>query len=457
MEQELKELLGENGLITGDEVKKRPADWLSVNKCNAFAIARPQNVEEVAQILTLCNQKQIGAVVAGGLTGLTHATDCKSDQLQISMERMNKIISIDPIGKTMIVEAGCPLQKVHDAAAEHGLMYAVDLGARGSCTIGGNIATNAGGNTVIRYGMTREQVLGLEVVLADGTIVSSMNTLLKNNTGYDLKQLFIGSEGTLGVVTKAVLRLHSKPISQNTALVAVETFASLLSVFKMAGARFGGLLSSFEVMWRDHFALLTTDSKRHSPNITENGGFYAIIEIQGFDEASDNSLFNAVLEEMMESGHLLDAIICQNSTQRENIWEIREDIMGLYMLLNPLAMFDISMPIVDMDDYVAKLKSAICEKYGDAAQTIVFGHIGDCNLHIVVSPKVWNENTHKEIEDLVYTPLAVLNGSVSAEHGIGLEKRDYLKISRNETEIKIMRNLKSVLDPNGIMNLGKVL
>lgn len=457
MEKELEEILGENGLLIGEDVKKRPADWLSVNKCNAFAIARPQSPQEVSQILKLCNERSVTAVVAGGLTGLTHATDCTPDQLQISMERMNKIISIDPIGKTMIVEAGCQLQKVHEAAAEHGLMYAVDLGARGSCTIGGNIATNAGGNTVIRYGMTREQILGLEVVLADGTIVSCMNTLLKNNTGYDLKQLFIGSEGTLGIVTKAVLRLHSKPISQNTALVAVENFESLLAVFKMAGARFGGLLSSFEVMWRDHFALLTTDSKRHSPNITSEGAFYAIIETQGFDENSDSLLFNKVLEEMMEGGHLLDAIICQNSTQRESIWKVREDIMGLYMLLNPLAMFDISMPIVEMDNYVANLKAAVCAKFGDAAQTIVFGHIGDCNLHIVVSPKVWNDFTHKEIENLVYSPLGSLNGSVSAEHGIGLEKREYLKISRNETEIAIMRQIKSLLDPNGIMNKGKVI
>ncbi len=457
MDQELQKILGENGLIIGDEVKKRPADWLSINKCNAFAVARPQNAEEITQILKLCNHKQIGAVVAGGLTGLTHATDCKPDQLQISMERMNKIISIDPIGKTMIVEAGCPLQKIHEAAAEHGLMYAVDLGARGSCTIGGNIATNAGGNTVIRYGMTREQVLGLEVVLADGTIVSCMNSLLKNNTGYDLKHLFIGSEGTLGIVTKAVLRLHAKPISQNTALVAVENFDTLLEVFKNAGARFGGLLSSFEVMWRNHFALLTTQSKRHTPNITENAGFYAIIETQGFDENADGILFNAVLEEMMENGLLQDAIICQSVAQRESIWKIREDIMGLYMLLNPLAMFDISMPIVEMDKYVLNLQNAVREKYGNAAQTIVFGHIGDCNLHIVVSPKVWNETTHKEIEDLVYSPLAALNGSVSAEHGIGLEKREYLKISRNETEIAMMRTIKTMLDSKGILNGGKVL
>ncbi len=457
MENELRAIVGENGLIIGDEVKKRPADWLSVNKCNAFAIARPQDTNQVSEILKLCNQKQIGAVVAGGLTGLTHATDCAPEQLQILMDRMNKIISIDPIGKTMIVEAGCPLQKVHEAAAEHGLMYAVDLGARGSCTIGGNIATNAGGNTVIRYGMTREQILGLEVVLADGTIISSMNTLLKNNTGYDLKQLFIGAEGTLGIVTKAVLKLQAKPISQNTALVALADFDALIAVFKTAGAKFGSLLTSFEVMWREHFALLTTDSKRHSPNITNDAGFYAIIETQGFDENSDSAVFNAVLEEMMENGLLQDAIICQNATQRENIWKIREDIMGLYMLLNPLAMFDVSMPIVEMEKYVSDLKIAVSKKFGDAAQTIVFGHIGDCNLHIVVSPKVWNDTTHKEIEALVYEPLEALKGSVSAEHGIGLEKREYLPLSRNEIELSIMRQMKKLLDSNGIMNPGKVL
>ncbi len=457
MFQQFIDILGENGVIHGDEVKKRAANWTGTLTCNALAVLRPQNSDELSQIMKICHSENLKVVPAGGLTGLVHGTDCQNDEIQISFERMNKVISIDTIGKTMLVEAGCPLQKIHEAANEHGLMYAVDLGARGSCTIGGNISTNAGGNQVIRYGMTREQVLGLEAVLADGTIVSSLNSLLKNNAGYDLKQLFIGTEGTLGLVTKAIIRLYPKPVSTNCALVAFDSFNQLTEFFSLISNAFGGALSSFEAMWGNHYELLTTRSNRHIPPIAVGAPYYAIVETQGFDEEKDSENFNQVLENLIENEKLIDATICQNQTQREAIWKIREDIIGLYQLLAPLAIFDVSMPIVEMENYDKNLKTAIKNEFGDAAEVITWGHIGDCNLHIVVSPKIWNDDTHRKIEEYVYAPLKPLNGSISAEHGIGIEKRDFLSISRNENEINLMRTLKSALDPKGILNMGKVI
>ena len=449
-------ITGESGVIHGEDVKKRSGDWLNKTICNALCVVRPKTTDELSQIMKICNDNDIGVVASGGLTGLVHGTDCTKEQVQISLERMNKVISVDEIGKTMLVEAGTPLEKVHQIASEHDLTYAVDLGARGSCTIGGNISTNAGGNTVIRYGMTREQILGLEAVLADGTIVSSLNSLLKNNTGYDLKQLLIGAEGTLGIVTKAVLRLHPKTKSKNMAFIAVDDFVALTNIFKAASNAFGGNLTSFEVLWGDHYRLLTKDSGRNPAPLPTDYAYYAIFEAQGLNPEKDKEHFDECFAEFAENELLIDGVIAQSEAQAKSIWAIREDIAGLYELLSPLALFDVSMPIKDMDNYINDLTKNVKAKWGKIAQVSVFGHLGDGNLHIAVSPKVWEDNTHREIEELVYTPLKALGGSVSAEHGIGLEKRDFLHNSRSKIELNIMRSLKKTLDPKGILNAGKI-
>ena len=450
------EICGETGVIHGDDVGKRAGDWLGKTICEAMCIVRPKTTDELSKILKICNDNTIGVVAAGGLTGLVHGTDCNDQQVQLSLERMNNIIEIDEIGKTMLVEAGTPLEKVHMAAAEHDLIYSVDLGARGSCTIGGNISTNAGGNTVIRYGMTREQILGIEAVLADGTIVSSLNHLLKNNTGYDLKQLFIGAEGTLGIVTKAVLRLHPKTKSKNMAFVAVDNFPDLMKLFKASSLAFGGNLTSFEVLWGDHYRLLTTKSGRNPAPISDEYAFYAIIEAQGLNPEKDKEHFDETIETMMENEIIIDGVVSQSEAQHKAIWAIREDIEGFFKLLSPLALFDVSLPIKDMDNYINNLTDNVKAKYGDVAEISVFGHLGDGNLHIAISPKIWEETTHAEIEEMVYAPLKSLGGAVSAEHGIGLEKRNYLHNSRNPAELALMKALKTTLDPKGILNPGKI-
>lgn len=450
-------IVGDNGVIAGADLALRPADWLGFSTCQAKAVLRPRNTDEVAAIAQLCHEHGQTMIGTGGLTGLVHGTDATGADVQISFERMRGVVSVDPIGRTMLVEAGCPLQAVHEAAAEHGLLYPVDLGARGSCTIGGNIATNAGGNTVVRYGMTRDNVLGIEAVLADGTVVSSLNTLLKNNAAYDLKQLFIGSEGTLGLVTRAVLKLQPMPSSEATAIVALDSFEAVQQLFAQCGRRLGGLLSSFEVMWATHYELIAVQSGRHNPPLPGGHAYYAIVEATGTDPERDEGLFTEVMGELLEQGIAADAVIAASKAQRAAIWHVREDIEGLFMAMAPSCTFDVSLPIAAMDGYVGEVTASARREWGAETRVVTFGHLGDGNLHILVAPRPWDEALRHRVEELVYTPLRAIKGSVSAEHGIGLEKRDWLDVSRSPEEIALMRQLKHALDPKELLNPGKVL
>ncbi|MDP3906460.1 FAD-binding oxidoreductase [Novosphingobium sp.] len=454
---ELRGIVGDGGVLTGDDLATRAGDWLGLSTCQAKAVIRPRSTAELSAVMQLCHAARQPVIGTGGLTGLVHGTDAAGHELQISFERMRSVISVDPVGRTMLVEAGAPLQAVHEAAAAHGLLYPVDLGARGSCTIGGNISTNAGGNTVVRYGMTRDNVLGLEAVLANGTVICALNTLLKNNAAYDLKQLFIGSEGTLGLVTRAVLKLHPLPASEGTAIVALDSFDALLRFFAHCGRRLGGLLSSFEVMWQDHYELIGVNSGRHNPPLPAGHAFYAIVEATGTDPDRDAALFAEVLGEALEQDLASDAVIAASKAQRAAIWGIREDIEGLFLAVLPGCTFDVSLPIAAMDQYVKALTAAARTEWGADTRVVVFGHLGDGNLHILVAPRPWSEDLRRRVEALVYEPLRALNGSISAEHGIGLEKRDWLDVSRTPAEIALMRTLKAALDPLGLLNPRKVL
>jgi len=369
---------------------------------------------------------------------------------------MTNIESIDPVGMTMAVQAGAPLQKVQEAAATEKLLFPVDLGARGTATIGGNISTNAGGIQVLRYGMMREQVLGLEAVLADGTVMSSMNHLLKNNSGYDLKHLFIGSEGTLGFVTRAVLRLYPETISQNTALLAIPDFHALTQLFQIVSSGLGESLTAFEVMWENCYHIIAVESKRHSPPLSLGSPYYVIAEARGNNRELDEEHFLNLLGKLMEDGIVSDAAIATSQRQANAMWAIREDIEALVEVLFPAAVFDISLPIREMESYVSNLREALEAKWGDAVRLCVFGHIGDSNLHLIISPRPWSEEARECVEKMVYEPLKFIGGSVSAEHGIGLEKRDWLHISRSSEEITLMKMLKQTLDPKGLLNPEKI-
>ena len=284
--QALRAICGEAGVLAGADLATRAGDWLGLMPCRARAVALPRTTAEVSAVMRLCHDRGQPVVAAGGLTGLVHGADAGPDDVQLSFERMRALGPIDPLGRTLVAEAGVPLQAVHEEAGQHGLIYAVDLGARGSATVGGTISTNAGGNQVVRYGMTRDNILGLEVVLADGTVLSTMNHLIKNNAAYDLKQLFIGSEGTLGLVTRAVLKLHPRPRSQSTALLAVDSFAAVEGLFRECGARLGAGLTAFEVMWHNHYQLIAQDSGRHQPPLPGHHGWYVLVEASGMDSAN---------------------------------------------------------------------------------------------------------------------------------------------------------------------------
>lgn len=455
--RQIEKVVGEGGLLTGEEVRTRPADWLGQSFVKARAVVRPRSARELSEVMALCHAARQPVVPVGGCTGLVGGQLSNSQDLQITFERMRTIETVDPVGRTMTVGAGVPLQAVHEAAADHGMIYGVDLGARGSCTIGGNISTNAGGNAVIRYGMTRDNVLGLEAVLADGMIVTSMNSLLKNNTGYDLKQLFIGSEGTLGLVTRAVLRLHPAPTSEATAIVAMESFAHLTRFLSFVGGRLGGLLRSFEVMWGDYYRLIGIESGRHRPPLPDGYALYAIVEAAGTDPQRDEALFAQILSEAIDQTVVADAVIASSRTQRDGIWAIREDIEGTFRMMAPGVTFDVSLPITHMETYLDGLKARLHEVCGSDALMAVFGHIGDNNLHITVSPRPWDEQSKRAAERMVYSPLGALGGSISAEHGIGIDKRGWLPLSRGPNEMAVMRQLKAALDPLNLLNPGKVI
>ena len=447
--------LGPEAVLTGDAVSARASGFLDSSPLPAKAILRPATTAQVSEALLLCNAAGQTVVPHGGLTNLVYNTRTTEDDIALSLERMTAIEAIDPIGRTMTVQAGVTLQSAQEAAAAIDLLFPLDLAARGSCTIGGSIANNAGGTRVIRYGMMRDLVLGLEAVLADGVIVSSLNKMLKNNAGYDLKQLFIGSEGTLGVVTRAVLRLWPQPRSAATALVGMHQFEQVTRLLALAQLELGGLLSSYEVMWPAYYRLTTTPPARSVAPLKDIYAFYTLIEIMGADPERDAEQFNRALETAFDQGLFADAVIAQSSEQRRALWRIREDSEQIETQHDLTFSFDISLPIGAMEQYVIDVQRALEAAFG-AIEFWVYGHVGDGNLHLSVWGSTLTEGDRERVAAIIYQPLTQLSGSISAEHGIGLEKKPFLALSRSAEEIDLMRRIKRALDPKGILNPGKI-
>lgn len=451
----LEEAMGPKGLVTGEAVRQRATSWQDSSPCQALAVLRPERSEQVAAALAVCHEHRVQVVPVGGGTGLVGAVRTESEQVALSLERMNRILAIDPQQKTAIVEAGAPLQAVQEQASEHGCHFAVDLGARGSATIGGMVSTNAGGTEVLRFGMMREQVLGLEVVLADGRVLSSMRPLLKNNTGYDLKQLFIGAEGTLGIVTKVLLRLRAKPTSVNTALLAVASYQRVMDLLAFLQERCGQSLACFEVLWESFYQQILEHNPAHRPPFAQPHPYNVLVESTGSSPRQDQEAFQQVLEVAAEQGLIEDAVICNSLEQKKSLWSIRDDIDTLVESLESAQMFDISLPLQHIDSYVCDLTTTLRARY-EEANVVTFGHVGDGNIHLAISlgrhlpaEKAW-------LEQEVYQPLGALGGSVSAEHGIGLDKKAFLHLIRSDDEIEIMRQLKALFDPRGILSPGRI-
>lgn len=458
--EQLTAALGPEGVLQGTAaLEARDAAQtrgLRVQLGTPLAVLRPRSTEDVARILALAHAAGQPVVPWGGCTGLVDGS-AADGALALSLERMNAVEQIDETNRVMHVQAGCILQNACEAADARGLLLPLDLGARGSATIGGVIATNAGGNRVLRWGMTRDMVLGLEAVLADGTVISSLNTLIKNNAGYDLKQLFIGSEGTLGVVTRAVLRLRPRPLSENVALLAVDAFAHLPRLLARLERELAGSLSSFEVMWESFYRLVTTAPALGRAVLAHGYPFYVLVETRGVSVQADAERFENVLAGALEAGEVADAVIAKSDLERRAMWNLRDDVPQVTRD-GPVAAFDVSLKIEDMPGYLQEVHQSLTARWGAACRFVVWGHLGDGNLHVMVGLQEDSAQMHEAIEALVYAPLGRRAGaSISGEHGIGLQKRHYLSLSRSPEEITLMRTLKQALDPRNILNPGKVL
>lgn len=451
--EQLQDLLGDTAVLSSDDVSQRAISyWNSAPMC-AKALLRPASTEQVSAALKLCHQHGQSVVVQGGNTTCVQGTTSGPDDIIISLERMNTITEIDTVSGTATVEAGVVLETLQNAVKDAGLFLPLDLGARGSCTIGGNLATNAGGVNVLRYGMARAMVLGLETVLADGTILSSMDKMIKNNAGYDLKQLFVGTEGTLGIITRAVVRLMPLPKTQNTALVALPDFGSAITFLNYLKSSLGTNLSAFEVMYGDYLKAVTEPGWHKSP-IDRNHPFYVLYESDGSDPDRDDARFIQVLEDAFEKGFILDAVIPKSESERHSVWAIRDDFEAI-LNPKPMHLYDVSLSITDMEDYVEAVKTKIRGLLPDS-RTYVLGHMGDGNLHLFIQTRSNAANERELCDRAVYEPLRPYQGSVSAEHGIGIEKIAWLSQCRSPAEIDIMRRMKTTFDPQGILNSGLI-
>ena len=448
--------LGGKAVLTDDQISdKHLADWSGETaQSKPGAVIRPANTEELCVLLKLCHAEGQAVAIQGGMTGLSGGAVPQNNELAISLERMSGIEEIDKDAMTMTVLSGTPLQSIQEAAVAANLSFPLDLGARGSCSIGGNVSTNAGGNQVIRFGMTRALILGLEAVLAEGTVVSSLNKMLKNNAGYDLKQLFIGTEGTLGIVTRIVLRLYPKLSSRCTALCALNNIADVITLLHKTGAEMGGLLSSFEVMWANYYDRVINGISHLQSPFDLPHPLYVLMEIEGSDQEQDAERFQSMLEAALDSALIEDAAIAQSEKETTAFWQIRDGIGEILPTLVPCANFDISLPIGLMQEFLARAEELLQDTF-PAITILIFGHIGDGNLHYLAS--TGSKEDKEQVYEIIYKLIGEHNGSVSAEHGIGTIKRAYLKYSRNEVEIQMMRQLKNCFDPKGILNPGRVI
>jgi FAD/FMN-containing dehydrogenase len=419
-----------------------------------LALTLPRNTGQVSQILRYCNEHRIGVQPQGGMTGLAGGGVPVGPCVVIGLERMRAIREIDPAAGSITVEAGVVMEAVQNAADAANLFYPLDLGGRGSCHTGGNLATNAGGNRVLRFGMVRDLVLGIEAVLADGTVIDGLRKMIKNNAGYDLRQLFIGSEGTLGIITAAVLRLFPKPRSQCTALCAVRDYAGTLALLERARSGFASQLTAFEVMWPDFYEVATRGLGRKPP-LPAGNGLYVLIETMGADEDADPKRFESVIAQALETGIVQDAVVAQSQREAAGLWAVR-DSPGEWREAGhwPQLSFDVSVPTGEIGDLVDSIRGLMAARWPDLF-TIYFGHVADGNLHLSV--RMTDEaGLTERIEAAVYGAVSERRGSISAEHGIGSLKKNFLHLSRSPEEIALMRTLKRAMDPNGILNPGKI-
>ncbi|MCL4189013.1 MAG: FAD-binding oxidoreductase [Rhodobacteraceae bacterium] len=448
--------MGPRGLAVGAAIPARnAADAAGYPPRSPRAVAMPETTAEVAAVLRLCHAAGQPVVVQGGLTGLAGGAVPRPGEIALSLERLRGVEEVDTASATLTARAGTPLAEVQAAAEAAGLVCGIDLGARGSCTIGGNVATNAGGNQVVRYGMARRNVLGLEVVQPDGTVVTGLNKMMKNNAGYDWTQLYIGSEGTLGVITRVVLALHPRPRAVQTALCAVADTAGALALLSRLADRFGADLLVFEAMWREFLAVAVSRLER-SPPFAAIPEVVVLVEVAMGGSADPAGDFAEALGGLMGEGLIADALLARSGADRARLWSYRESPYDYARLGLPAINFDVSVPRAGMAAAVAELRAA-AQAGWPRSLTAMFGHLADSNLHVVVLQDPADGADAGAVEAAVYALVARHGGSISAEHGIGVIKRPWLALSRSAAELALMRRLKAALDPGDILNPGRVL
>jgi FAD/FMN-containing dehydrogenase len=445
----LSRIVGKSNVLTSaDDTRPYFTDWRKQYAATADCVVRPGTTAEVSQVVALCAREGAAIVPQGGNTGLVGGSVPVGARREVvvSLSRMNRVRAIDALNDTMTVEAGCVLASVQEAAAAAGRLFPLSLAAEGSCQIGGNLSTNAGGVNVLRYGNAREQVLGLEVVLPDGRIWDGLRGLRKDNTGYDLKQLFLGAEGTLGIITAAVLRLHPRPTATATAWVAVDSPSQAVELLAALRTHVGERISAFELISRECLDAVLA----HVPGTRDPfGGKHPWFVLAELGDSGPTEALRTLVEGALEDR---DAVLAQNEEQSRQLWRIRESI--------PEAQFtnvkhDVSVPVSMTPQLIERAGAALKAAFPES-RPFIFGHVGDGNLHYNIGPAELLKR-RAEVNRIVYDAVDALGGSISAEHGLGQLKRDEIRQHKSAVEMELMRTLKKALDPQGLMNPGKLL
>jgi FAD/FMN-containing dehydrogenase len=441
------------------EIAPHLCEWRGRWKGETALLLKPREAEEVARILSVCDETKTAIVPQGGNTGLVGGQIPTKGEVLLSLARMNRIRSVSVEDNTLIAEAGVVLANAQKAAGQAGRLFPLSLAAEGSCTIGGNVSTNAGGVNVLRYGMTRDLVLGLEVVLANGRVLDLMRGLRKDNTGYDLKQLFIGAEGTLGIVTAAMLKLFPKPAGYTTVLVAIPDVDVAVELLNRLQDATGGLVTAFEIMQRRALDLVF----KHIPGTTDpfpgHPGWTLLIEISNPSAFDATEALEQALARAMEEGKVVNAVFAKTARDRESLWRLRETIPEAQRLDGASIANDISVPLSRISEFIRSGERAVRVVLPEA-RSFTFGHVGDGNLHFAVQAPGHDAAllaARETIERAVQEETAKFRGSISAEHGLGLAKNEAIARYRSADEIALMRTLKRALDPNNILNPGKLL
>jgi len=463
--QALCEVVGESGLILdGERMQSYLSDWRNAYRGEAAAVLRPASTEEVAAVVRLCAQAGVALVPQGGNTGLCGGSipDASGRQIVLSLTRLKRIREVDVANETITVEAGVILQQLQEAAAEVGRLFPLSLGAEGSCTVGGNLATNAGGTAVLRYGNMRDLTLGLEVVLPDGRIWDGLRGLRKDNTGYDLKHLFIGSEGTLGIITAAVLKLFPAVRSLTTAWVALPSPGAAVELIGQMRGLCGDRLTGFELMSRQSVEFVLRHVAGVSDPFVEAHPWYVLIELSDTQPAAPlNELLEQGLGEAFEQGMALDAVVAGSEAQVRALWALREGISEAQNHEGPSLKHDISVPVSRIAAFIARTDRALQQDF-PGVRIVAYGHVGDGNLHYNISKPPGAEDEvfkaqAEAIMRLIYDSTLLDAGSISAEHGLGRSKREAARHYKAPLELELMRSIKQTLDPAGLMNPGKLL